>query len=68
MVIHEQMHMLCILPLMQTPYYIKNKTFFTAKLCPCSRYPNLHGLVQVLRKEKVTTVIRFIYLSQLYLL
>lgn len=64
MVIHEQMHMLCILPLMQTPYYIENNTFFTAKLCPCSQYPNLH----VLRKEKVTTVIKFIYLSQLYLL
>lgn len=29
MVIHEQMHMLCILPLMQAPYYIENNTFFT---------------------------------------
>lgn len=43
MVIHEQMHMLCILPLMQAPYYIENNTFFTEKLCPCSQYPNFHG-------------------------
>lgn len=27
MVIHEQMHMLCILPLMQTPYYKKTTHF-----------------------------------------
>lgn len=32
MVIHEQMHMLCILPLMQTPYYIENKNNLHSKI------------------------------------
>lgn len=32
MVIHEQMHMLCILPLMQIPYYIENKNNLHSKI------------------------------------